>query len=41
MSAEPERARHVGERVHVDDGGAQLGELALRHVGERRRTPCR
>ena len=31
--AEAERAGHVGERAHVDDGGAQLGQLALGQVG--------
>ena len=31
--AEPEAARDVGEGAHVDDGGAQLGQLALGQVG--------
>ncbi len=31
--AEPERARDLGERLGADDGGAQLGELALGQVG--------
>jgi hypothetical protein len=28
-----QRGRHPGQRVHVDDARAQLGELSLREVG--------